>query len=121
MFMTTDQEYVIATYLVHGNLNFHKKAQEIAVDCGTWTDLLNPAFPTASAGIHPGLTPALYSDLGKNFIVNAWGGILGHPQGTTAGVIAFTDAIQAVVSGRSLKEAAEDSPALRSALKKWGA
>jgi ribulose 1,5-bisphosphate carboxylase large subunit-like protein len=36
-------------------------------------------------------------------------------------VIAFTDAIQAVVSGRSLKEAAEDSPALRSALKKWGA
>ncbi|WP_241665163.1 hypothetical protein [Peribacillus simplex] len=45
----------------------------------------------------------------------------GHPQGTTAGGIAFTDAIQAVVSGRSLKEAAEDSPALRSAHKKWGA
>jgi 2,3-diketo-5-methylthiopentyl-1-phosphate enolase len=32
---------VIATYLVHGDLNFHKKAQEIAVrlTVGTWTDL----------------------------------------------------------------------------------
>ncbi|MBT2646291.1 2,3-diketo-5-methylthiopentyl-1-phosphate enolase [Bacillus sp. ISL-34] len=81
----------------------------------------NPAFPTPSAGIHPGLTPTLYRDLGKDFIINAGGGIHGHPQGTTAGGIAFNDAIQAVVSGLSLKEAAEDSPALRSALKKWGA
>lgn len=41
MFMTTDHEYVVATYLVHGHHNFYKKAQEIAVGLtvGTWTDL----------------------------------------------------------------------------------
>jgi 2,3-diketo-5-methylthiopentyl-1-phosphate enolase len=80
-----------------------------------------PAFPTPSAGIHPGLVPALYQDLGENFIINAGGGIHGHPQGTSAGGKAFTDAIEAAVSGRSLEEAAENSAELRSALNKWGA
>ncbi|WP_285871764.1 2,3-diketo-5-methylthiopentyl-1-phosphate enolase [Metabacillus litoralis] len=80
-----------------------------------------PAFPTPSAGIHPGLVPTLYRDFGDHFIVNAGGGIHGHPQGTSAGGKAFTDAIQAVISGRTLAEAAEDSAELRSAINKWGA
>jgi 2,3-diketo-5-methylthiopentyl-1-phosphate enolase len=79
------------------------------------------AFPTPSAGIHPGLVPILYRDFGENFIINAGGGIHGHPQGTTAGGKAFTDAIQAAVSGHTLEEAAESSAELRSAINKWGA
>ena len=41
MFVNTEKEYVVATYLVHGHYNFYKKAQEIAVGLtvGTWTDL----------------------------------------------------------------------------------
>jgi 2,3-diketo-5-methylthiopentyl-1-phosphate enolase len=80
-----------------------------------------PAFPTPSAGIHPGLVPTMIRDFGDNIIINAGGGIHGHPQGTTAGGIAFTDAIQASISGRTLAEAAENSAELRSAIDKWGA
>jgi 2,3-diketo-5-methylthiopentyl-1-phosphate enolase len=80
-----------------------------------------PAFPTPSAGIHPGLVPTMIRDFGDNIIINAGGGIHGHPQGTTAGGRAFTDAIQASISGRTLAEAAENSAELRSAIDKWGA
>jgi 2,3-diketo-5-methylthiopentyl-1-phosphate enolase len=78
------------------------------------------AFPTPSAGIHPGLVPTLYYDFGKDFIVNAGGGIHGHPGGTSAGGKAFNDAVQAVVSGRTLAEEAQQSAELRSAINKWG-
>ncbi|GAB7386723.1 2,3-diketo-5-methylthiopentyl-1-phosphate enolase [Bacillaceae bacterium] len=80
-----------------------------------------PAFPAPSAGIHPGLVPVLYRDFGKNAIVNAGGGIHGHPQGSTAGGQAFVAAISAAVSGRPLREAAAESPELRAAVEKWGA
>ncbi|MGM0876311.1 MAG: hypothetical protein ACQEWV_16450 [Bacillota bacterium] len=39
--MTTDQDYSIATYLIHDHFDFHKKAEEIAVvlTVGSWTQL----------------------------------------------------------------------------------
>ncbi len=39
--MATDREYIIATYLIHGEHDFHKKAKSIAVGltAGTWTEL----------------------------------------------------------------------------------
>jgi 2,3-diketo-5-methylthiopentyl-1-phosphate enolase len=80
-----------------------------------------PAFPTPSAGIHPGLVPTIIRDFGDNIIINAGGGIHGHPQGTTAGGRAFMDAIQAGISGQTLEQAAENSAELRSAIDKWGA
>jgi 2,3-diketo-5-methylthiopentyl-1-phosphate enolase len=79
------------------------------------------AFPTPSAGIHPGLVPTIIRDFGDNTIINAGGGIHGHPQGTTAGGKAFMDVIQATISGQSLAQAADNSAELRSAIDKWGA
>ncbi|MDN4594260.1 2,3-diketo-5-methylthiopentyl-1-phosphate enolase [Polycladomyces subterraneus] len=79
-----------------------------------------PAFPAPSAGIHPGLVPVLYRDFGRDAIVNAGGGIHGHPDGSTQGGRAFVDAIKAVVSGVTLEEKAETSAALRKAIDAWG-
>lgn len=78
------------------------------------------SFPVPSAGIHPGLVPQLYQDFGLDQIVNAGGGIHGHPGGATAGAKAFVAAIEAVTAGRTLDEAAAESQELAIALEKWG-
>ncbi|GMA63957.1 2,3-diketo-5-methylthiopentyl-1-phosphate enolase [Alicyclobacillus fastidiosus] len=79
-----------------------------------------PSLPAPSAGIYPGLVPQLYADFGNDLIVNAGGGIHGHPQGPAAGGQAFVEAIRAVRSGSTLSEAAKHSEVLRIALQKWG-
>lgn len=73
-----------------------------------------------SAGIHPGLVPAIVRDFGHDVVVNAGGGIHGHPMGTAAGGQAFRQAIDAVLAGKSLREAAEEHESLRVAIDKWG-
>ena len=78
------------------------------------------AFAVPSAGIHPGLVPLLYEDLGQDLIVNAGGGIHGHPQGAAAGGRAFRAGIEAVVQRKSLEESALENEALRIALDTWG-
>ncbi|MFM1653116.1 2,3-diketo-5-methylthiopentyl-1-phosphate enolase [Brevibacillus sp. B_LB10_24] len=81
---------------------------------------LKRPFPVPSAGIHPGLVPQLYADFGVDQVVNAGGGIHGHPGGATDGAKAFVAAIDAAVSGISLEEAARHSEPLAIALEKWG-
>lgn len=77
-------------------------------------------FPVPSAGIHPGLVPFILEDFGQEVIVNAGGGVHGHPQGAVAGGKAFRQAISAVISGKSLDEAAPSHPELNEAIKLWG-
>lgn len=81
---------------------------------------LKPSFPVPSAGIHPGLVPQLYADFGLDQVVNAGGGIHGHPGGATDGARAFIKAIEAVSNGQSLQEAAATFEPLAIALDKWG-
>jgi 2,3-diketo-5-methylthiopentyl-1-phosphate enolase len=81
---------------------------------------LRRAFPVPSAGIHPGLVPYLYEDLGNEQIINAGGGVHGHPGGAAAGGRAFGAAIAGVLSGKTLSETAETSQELRTALELWG-
>ncbi|MBA4494357.1 2,3-diketo-5-methylthiopentyl-1-phosphate enolase [Paenactinomyces guangxiensis] len=78
------------------------------------------SFPAPAAGIHPGLVPVLFRDFGNDLLVNAGGGIHGHPQGAAAGGKAFVDAIRAAMAGESLKVAAQRSPELQAALDQWG-
>jgi len=78
------------------------------------------AFPVPSAGIHPGLVPQLYEDFGLDQVVNAGGGVHGHPGGASAGAQAFVAAIKGVVAGKTLQEAAQESQPLAQALAKWG-
>ncbi|MGM0844886.1 MAG: 2,3-diketo-5-methylthiopentyl-1-phosphate enolase [Bacillota bacterium] len=81
---------------------------------------IKKALPVPSAGIHPGLTPLLYRDFGKDSVINAGGGIHGHPLGATGGGKAFNQAISAVVSGIPLEKAAIDKPELKQAIDLWG-
>lgn len=78
------------------------------------------SFPVPSAGIHPGIVPLIIRDFGTDVIVNAGGGIHGHPLGTAAGGRAFVQAIDAVMQGKTLESRAADQEELRAAIQAWG-
>ncbi|WP_313351959.1 RuBisCO large subunit C-terminal-like domain-containing protein, partial [Exiguobacterium sp.] len=77
-------------------------------------------FPVPSAGIHPGLVAQLVRDFGIDSVINAGGGVHGHPQGAAAGVIAFRQALEAALANESLSTAASRHEELRIALDAWG-
>ncbi|WP_409294591.1 2,3-diketo-5-methylthiopentyl-1-phosphate enolase [Peribacillus sp. SCS-26] len=78
------------------------------------------AFPVPSAGIHPGMVPDLISDFGVDSVINAGGGIHGHPDGARGGGRAFRQAVDGVLSGSGLLNYSEEHPELRKALELWG-
>ncbi|MCM3718684.1 2,3-diketo-5-methylthiopentyl-1-phosphate enolase [Fictibacillus phosphorivorans] len=86
----------------------------------TENSALKRSFPVPSAGIHPGLTPVLFNDFGLDSVINAGGGIHGHPEGAAGGARAFRQAIDAAVSGEDLEQYAESYPELQKALELWG-
>ncbi|KFN04333.1 2,3-diketo-5-methylthiopentyl-1-phosphate enolase [Bacillus clarus] len=77
-----------------------------------------PSFPVPSAGIHPGFVPFILRDFGKDVVINAGGGIHGHPNGAQGGGMAFRAAIEATLQNIPLHEA--DDRNLHSALQIWG-
>ncbi|MBM7606432.1 2,3-diketo-5-methylthiopentyl-1-phosphate enolase [Metabacillus crassostreae] len=83
-------------------------------------DQFKQSFPVPSAGIHPGLVPLLIRDFGIDSVINAGGGVHGHPNGAIGGGRAFRAAINATLSGISLKQAAESSHDLKIAIDLWG-
>jgi ribulose-bisphosphate carboxylase large chain len=80
---------------------------------------LKPVLPVASGGLHPGLVPALMETFGKDFVIQAGGGIHGHTDGTFAGATAMRQAVDAVLEGKTLEEYAETRKELRTALELW--
>ncbi|CAB50122.1 rbcL ribulose bisphosphate carboxylase, large subunit (EC 4.1.1.39) [Pyrococcus abyssi GE5] len=81
---------------------------------------IRPVFPVASGGLHPGLMPELIRLFGKDLVIQAGGGVMGHPDGPRAGAKALRDAIDAAIEGLDLEEKAKSSPELKKALDKWG-
>lgn len=86
------------------------------------TNKLKRSFAVPSAGIHPGLVPLILRDFGHDVIVNAGGGIFGHPMGTVAGGQAFRQAIAASQNGIDLQSYASSNGCaeLQSAIDTWG-
>ncbi|MCW4055855.1 MAG: RuBisCO large subunit C-terminal-like domain-containing protein, partial [Candidatus Bathyarchaeota archaeon] len=80
---------------------------------------LKPVLPVASGGLYPGLVPALFAIFGKDFVIQAGGGIHGHRDGTVAGAKAMRDAVDARLQGISLETYAEAHEELRVALEIW--
>ncbi|MFQ6086026.1 MAG: type III ribulose-bisphosphate carboxylase [Candidatus Bathyarchaeia archaeon] len=80
---------------------------------------LRPVLPVASGGIHPVLVPALMEIFGNDFVIQAGGGIHGHPNGTVSGAKAMRQAVDAVMQGHSLEEYANSYRELREALDTW--
>ena len=58
--------------------------------------------------------------LGRDIILQAGGGIHGHPDGTRAGAMAMRQAVDAAVLGIPPATYAMDHPELKRALDKWG-
>jgi ribulose-bisphosphate carboxylase large chain len=81
---------------------------------------LKPVLPVASGGLHPGLVPALVKFFGKDFVIQAGGGIHGHPNGTTAGARAMRQAVDATMHVVSLDAYAKRHKELEAALETWG-
>jgi 2,3-diketo-5-methylthiopentyl-1-phosphate enolase len=82
--------------------------------------LFKQAFPVPSAGIHPGLVPLLINDFGIESVINAGGGVHGHPDGAIAGGKAFRQAIEVHLKGQTLLSGSETNPELKKAIELWG-
>jgi len=82
---------------------------------------VRPVLPVASGGLHAGMVPDLMRIFGVDAVIQAGGGIHGHPDGTAKGATAMRQAVDAVLGGYTLKEYAEDHVELARALTKWKA
>lgn len=100
------------------------KEQNLAIDTALKQSFhhVKQSMPVPSAGIHPGIVPLIMKDFGQEVVVNAGGGIHGHPMGTAAGGRAFHQAIAACLQGTSLEEAGKQAgnEELASAIQAWG-
>ncbi len=87
------------------------------------TDLHGPkqVMPVASGGLYPGLVPALIETFGNDVVIQAGGGIHGHPDGTVAGAKAMRQAVEAAIKKISLEEYAKTHKELQNALQTWKA
>lgn len=80
---------------------------------------MKPVFAVTSGGLHPGLVPALIRLFGNDIVIQAGGGIHGHPSGTKAGAMAMKQAVEASMQSIPLKEYARTHKELAEALKIW--
>ena len=80
---------------------------------------IKQVFAVTSGGLYPQLVPKLIRNMGKDIIIQAGGGIHGHPSGTISGVRAMRQAVDAALEGTSLREYAENHKELREALNYW--
>ncbi len=99
-----------------------EEKEEVLENCGALTSKmagLKKALPVASGGLYPTLVPELLEIFGNDVVIQAGGGIHGHPKGTAAGARAMRQAVDAALKGISLKEYAKTHSELKEALKKW--
>jgi ribulose-bisphosphate carboxylase large chain len=80
---------------------------------------LKKVLPVASGGVHPGIVPDNVEALGKDILIQAGGGIHGHPQGTRAGARAMKQAVEAIMKNISLEDYSKTHKELALALEKW--
>jgi ribulose-bisphosphate carboxylase large chain len=98
--------------------NKQEVEQNIAA-CTAKIGELKPVLPVVSGGLHPRLVPALLKTFGDNMVIQAGGGIHGHPGGTVAGAKAMRQAVNAALEGMALEEFAKNNKELAAALKHW--
>ena len=81
---------------------------------------IKPVFSVCSGGIYPGHVPYLMKNFGKDIIIQAGGGIHGHPDGTRVGATALRQAVDATMEGDSLNEYGKSHKELMDALEFFG-
>ena len=83
-------------------------------------DRFKRVWPVASGGLYPQKVRANLDCYGIDCILQAGGGIHGHPEGTTMGVKAMFQAVEAWKEHMTLEEYAKTRKELAGALKQWG-
>lgn len=83
---------------------------------------MKPVWHTASGGLHPGSVETVIQQLGEDIILQAGGGVLGHPWGIEAGVEAMVQARDLAMQRMDTKEWITKNPdtALAKAASHWG-
>jgi len=84
-----------------------------------WGDI-KPVFSVCSGGIYPGHVPYLMRNFGNDIIIQAGGGIHGHPNRTGAGAMAMRQAVDAVMKGETLEYYSRSHKELMDAREFWG-
>ncbi|ULG74057.1 2,3-diketo-5-methylthiopentyl-1-phosphate enolase [Macrococcus brunensis] len=97
----------------YGSVPLDEQEAEKIVQAARSEAAVPRAFPVPSAGIHPGLVSRLIDDFGHDIVINAGGGVHGHPDGAAAGGRAFFEAID-------LYEGKAAGTAYEKAVKQWG-
>jgi len=103
-----------------GKMKGSKKEIQKIRDAITEDIGLKRVFPVASGGLYPGVVPELLEFMGNDVIIQAGGGIHGHPDGTYCGAKAMRQAVDAGMKKISLTKYAEEHGELKKALEKWG-
>ena len=80
---------------------------------------LMPVLPVASGGLYPRLVPSLLETFGNDVVIQAGGGIHGHPDGTVAGAKAMRQAVDATLKGSTLEDYAKTHRELKVSLEHW--
>ncbi len=78
-----------------------------------------PVLGVASGGLYPQVIPEILKSMGTDVVIQAGGGVHGHPDGTIAGARAMRQSIEAFMKKQSLKEYSENHGELKIALKHW--
>jgi len=81
---------------------------------------LKMMIPILSGGMHPGNIEWNIKHTGRNVIVQAGSGVIGHPDGPRAGGKAMRDVVEGLMKGQTTLEASRKSKELQRALEKWG-
>lgn len=108
----------IQQVLQEKSLKPHDKIPTLGQD---WQHI-KPVWMTASGGIHPGDFETVLDSLGEDIILQCGGGLLGHPDGVEAGVIAIEEARTIYEQGVPLRQFVKDNPEspLARAVEHWG-
>lgn len=79
-----------------------------------------PVFSVCSGGLSPLQVPGLMKIIGNEIVIQAGGGVHGHPGGTRAGARALAQAAEAALEKIPLERYAKTHPELAQAIGKWG-
>lgn len=82
---------------------------------------LKPTMPIIGGGVHPNSAEKIVGELGREIVLASGGAILGHPMGPTEGAKSMMQAAEALGSGLSLAEIANQKgyEALKISIEKW--
>ena len=94
------------------------------VKLAPWKHIKQTA-PMPCAGVYPGTAPILIGEYGQDIVIPAGGGMLGHPDGYTAGAKAWQQAIRGGMDTSTDAEFIDfakrsENAELKRALEKWG-